>query len=85
MIEHLIISWPLRQEYKPGYKNVVRPKLIEPQKIVMPALHIKLGLMKNFVKRLNKEGEGFKYLSRTFPRLSTAKLKEGIFYWPTDP
>ena len=45
-----IKSWPLRQEYKPGYKNVARPKLIEPQKIVMPVLHIKLGLMKNFVE-----------------------------------
>ena len=65
-----------------GYKNVARPKLIEPQKIVITALHIKLGLMKNFVKRLNKEGEDFKYLYRTFPRLSTAKLKEGIFIGP---
>ena len=38
--------------------------------------------MKNFVNRLNKEGESFKYLTRTFPRLSTAKLKEGIFIGP---
>jgi hypothetical protein len=38
--------------------------------------------MKQFVKALNKEGEGFKYLHSVFPSLSEAKIKEGIFVGP---
>ena len=38
--------------------------------------------MKQFVKALNKEGEGFKYLHSVFSSLSEAKIKEGIFVGP---
>ncbi|GBM70932.1 hypothetical protein AVEN_111991-1 [Araneus ventricosus] len=38
--------------------------------------------MKQFVKALPKEGECFKYLCDQFPRLSEAKLKEGVFIGP---
>ena len=38
--------------------------------------------MKQFVKALNKEGEGFKYLHSVFLSLSEAKIKEGIFVGP---
>ncbi|GBP28173.1 Cytochrome P450 4C1 [Eumeta japonica] len=34
-------------------------------KILLPPLHIKLELMKNFVKALNKDGTAFKYLRKT--------------------
>ena len=35
--------------------------------------------MKNFVKAMDKEGEGFQYQQKQFPSLSYAKNKEGIF------
>lgn len=38
--------------------------------------------MKNFVKAMNKDGAGFQYLKTKFPRISDAKLKEGIFVGP---
>jgi len=38
--------------------------------------------MKNFVKALNQEEAAFTCLCEKFPRLSEAKLKEGVF---TDP
>lgn len=38
--------------------------------------------MKNFVKAMNKEGDGFLYLKTVFSKLSDAKLKEGIFVGP---
>jgi hypothetical protein len=38
--------------------------------------------MKNFVKAVNKHGKGFEYLRDKFPKLSDAKLKEGIFIGP---
>jgi len=45
-------------------------------------MHLKLGLMKNSVKAMNQEEAAFTYLWETFPRLSEAKLKEGIFIGP---
>lgn len=46
------------------------------------ALHIKLGLIKNFVKAFDKEGQVFSYLKTLFPQLSLAKIKEGVFDGP---
>jgi hypothetical protein len=48
----------------------------------LPPLHIKLGLIKNLVKAMNIEGDGFNYLRQKFPRISEAKMKEGIFVGP---
>jgi len=45
-------------------------------------MHLKLSLMKNFVKAMNQEEAAFTYLWENFPRLSEAKLKEGIFIGP---
>jgi hypothetical protein len=47
----------------------------------LPPLHIKLGL-KNFVKAMDRDGQGFRYLQGKFPRISDAKMKEGIFIGP---
>jgi len=38
--------------------------------------------MKNFVKAMIQEEAALTYLRETFPRLSEAKLKEGIFIGP---
>ena len=64
--------------------NVENQPLVEPSKILLPSmhLHVKLGLMKSFVKAMNQEEAAFTYLRETFPRLSGAKLKEGIFIGP---
>ena len=43
-------NWPIRDKMEPGSKNVLRVPLVEREKVLMPPLHIKLGLMKNFVK-----------------------------------
>ena len=47
-----------------------------------PPLHIKVGLMKQFVKTLDKEGDCFQYICKSFPCLSNEKLKSGIFDGP---
>uniref|UniRef100_UPI00358FB395 uncharacterized protein n=1 Tax=Myxine glutinosa TaxID=7769 RepID=UPI00358FB395 len=75
-------NWPERSGLEPGSHNVVSHALVTPQKILLPPLHIKLGLMKNFVKALNKEGRAFAFLNKKFPRVSEAKLKAGIFDGP---
>ena len=64
---------------KPGDPNILNKPLIDPKKVLLTSLHIKLGLMKQFVKALDREGLLFKYLARQFSYLSDAKIKEGIF------
>jgi hypothetical protein len=55
-----------------GQKSVAYPPLVDPGKIYLPPLHIKLGLMKNFVKAVNTTGPGFQYLQTKFPHISEA-------------
>ena len=38
--------------------------------------------MKNFVKAMDRDGNGFLYPKEKFPRISVAKIKEGIFVGP---
>lgn len=75
-------NWPARETLQIGSHNVVAQPLVPPKNVLLPPLHIKLGLMKNFVKALNKEGQAFKYLLQTFPQISDAKLHAGIFDGP---
>ena len=75
-------KWPARSTLEPGSHNVVSHSLVNPEKILLPPLHIKLGLMKNFVKALDKESRAFVFLKQKFPRVSEAKLTAGIFDGP---
>ena len=75
-------NWQSRAQLVPGSYNILKLPLIDPSKVLLPPLHIKLGLMKQFVKALDKGEKCFKYLVERFPRLSEAKLKEGIFDGP---
>ena len=75
-------DWPKRTTLNVGDKNIINPQLVEREKIIFPPLHIKLGLMKQYVKALNKEGQCFRYLRASFPGLSEEKLKAGIFDGP---
>lgn len=75
-------EWSVRTEMILGEKNIYNYNLIDPKKVLLPPLHIKLGLMKQFVKALDKENKSFKYLASKFPKLSSAKIKEGIFDGP---
>ena len=74
--------WPKRENFRVGEMNILHVPLVNPSKVLLPPLHIKLGLMKQFVKALDKEGDCFKYLCRTFPALSSEKLRAGIFDGP---
>jgi hypothetical protein len=41
--------------------------------VYLPPLHIKLGLMKNLVKAMDRDGQGFLYLQRSFQGLAMQK------------
>ena len=57
-------------------KNVNSPPLVLPEKIFLPPLHIKLGLMKNSVKGMDKTGHGFEYVRNKFPNAVTEKSRK---------
>lgn len=75
-------DWPPREALVPGQQNVINPPLVSRDRIILPPLHIKLGLMKQFVKGLDKSGNCFRFLSNKFPKLSAEKIKAGIFDGP---
>ena len=72
-------DWPVRDELVVGEKNITNEPLVNCNRIILPPLHIKLGLMKQFVKALDKDGACFSYIGKVFPGLSHEKLKAGIF------
>ena len=81
--EHYVKKdWPKKHNLEVGKHNVQRPALVPRSKILLPPLHIKLGLAKQFVKALNQQGETFGFICSLFPKLSDAKLKAGIFNGP---
>jgi len=75
-------EWPKRESLQPGFSNVIQSPLVDETKILIPPLHLKLGLMKQFVKALDKDGKCFKYLAGRMHKLSDAKLQAGIFDGP---
>jgi hypothetical protein len=66
----------------PGQKIAVNNPLNKPEKVYLPLLHIKLGLIKNCVKAMYQNRAGFIYLKNKFPRISDTKIKEGASVGP---
>jgi len=62
--------------------NIKWKQIIDCYKILLPPLHIKLGLMKQFVKALYQESKAFKYIQAYFTKLSEGKVKAGVFIEP---
>ena len=76
-------DWKERKEDVPGRYNGKHVTLVDPAKIFLPPLHIKLGLMKSFVRAMDLNGRGFLYLKEKFGNtLSEAKIKAGVFVGP---
>jgi len=65
-----------------GRKNSVNEPLVDPNQIIFPPLHVKLGLMKQSVKALGNDGDFFRYIRATFSGLSDEKVKAAIFDGP---
>lgn len=72
-------EWPLRQGLIPSSHNVQSHTLVEPNKILFPPLHIKLGVMENFGKAMDREGSRFAFHQEKFPQISIKKFKAGIY------
>ena len=77
LIGHLEID-----TFKVRSYNIIHKPLVNPRCVLLPPLYIKLGLMKNYVKSLNKEGAAFAFLLLKFTPLLNVKIKAGIFFGP---
>ena len=64
------------------YAYIVKDSVVSQEKIIFPPLHIKLGLMKQFVKVLNTDDECFQHIFSMLPDLSFEKITAGIFNGP---
>jgi hypothetical protein len=56
--------------------------LINPEKIYLPPLHIKLVFTKKFCQSNGSTQRWIYVLENKFPRVSDAKIKEGVFVGP---
>ncbi|GFG35278.1 hypothetical protein Cfor_11606 [Coptotermes formosanus] len=63
-------QWTQGARLIPGSKNILRKSLADPEKIILPFIHIKLDVVKQFFKALGGNGNCFNYLSSKFPALS---------------
>ena len=76
-------EWKERKVHVPGRHNVKHVALVDTDKIFLPPLYMKLGLMKSFVRAMDLNGRGFLYLKEKFGNnLSEAKIKTGVFIGP---
>jgi len=65
---------PCEKLQSQGGKYVRNRPLIDKGQILLPPPHIKLGLMKNFVKAKSKHGKSFEYLREKFERKFERKI-----------
>ena len=68
-----------------GQKKIINEPLVSRDCIMFLSVYIKLGLMKQFVKVLDKKVLCFKHICKMFPFLSIDKLKAGILNGPQIP
>ena len=80
--EHWIREqWLKRNEFTVGEKNILNESLA-PLEVISPPLHIKLSLIKQYVKSLAKGGECFNYICQKILFLSHEKIKTGVCVGP---
>ena len=75
------LEWEKRDEFIVGQHSVENPPLILSKDIILPVLHLKLGIFKQFIKYL-KNDAAISIVGEMFPRTSTQKVTAGIFTGP---
>ena len=58
-LHYLRQYWSARKSLEPGIMNVENQPQVEPSKNLLPSTHLKVRLMKNYVKAMNQEEAAF--------------------------
>lgn len=77
-------DWPTRKGQKrrcwiAGQLNVKYDSMVPRDKVLLPPLHIKLGVMTQLAKQFIKDDKLKTHLQKVFPKLSDAKIQGGVF------
>lgn len=76
--QYLRKEWPPRRNDQIGKYNIANMPLVRSDKILLPPLHIKLGIVTNFLKKVVGRENVLAHLKESvFPHLSYDKLKAG--------
>ena len=75
-------EWPAREVLAVGSANIVATALVPRDRIIFPPLHIKLGLVNQFIRALDKNGDCFLYICKVLSGVSYEKLKAGVLNGP---
>ena len=73
------MDWEPQETLRAGDKNVINEPRVPRDRIILPHLHIRLGLIRQLVKALDKDCECFRYIYQSFSGLSLERLKARIF------
>jgi hypothetical protein len=65
-----------------GSHDVINASLIAREKNLLPPLHIKLVLIKQYVTALDEDNAALQYIQSLFPKLTEGKVRAGIFVGP---
>lgn len=68
---------PRSVKYTKKQLNQENDPLVRSDNILLPYLHIKLGIVKSFIKTIAQQDEVFSCLKKIFPGISDKKLKDG--------
>lgn len=73
-------SWKLRDESEHRDANKIREALVPKENVLLPPLHVKLGIVKNFIKAVvAANSKAFDVLKQIF-NLSPDRLRNGVCY-----
>lgn len=61
---HMQKVWPERGHLIPGLHNIIHKVLVPRKKVLLPPLHIKLGLLKQFVKALDHNSAALHHIRK---------------------
>lgn len=77
-------GWEARGEPQIGEKNVIRKALVPKENILLPPLHVKLGIVKSFIKTIAQRPEVVPVLySQIYKeKISVDKIKNGTLNGP---
>ena len=75
-------EWLSRHRLIPREKNVINEPLVDRKNIILPPLHIKLDIMKQFIKAHDRDGDCFITYVQPFRGLVMTRKRQG---YSTDP
>ena len=76
---HWLKNWPVPESLSPCNSNIENQPLLFRDKIILPPLHLKFEIMKQFIKPPDESSARVSYIREEFLAASYEKIKTGAF------